>query len=232
MQLTFLGTGSAFNPEMGNTAAYFVSGERLFLLDCGETVFSMIRDLPTYRACDEVFVLLTHLHADHVGSLGSLITYSYYVTGKKVAVLHPVDSILRLLDLLGIERSWYGFENLRAGTETDLGGGLAATPIEVDHVPAMPCFGYLISDGSSRIWYSGDAKKIPARILEGLADGSIDRIYQDTGGGDREDPAHAGLAYLEAAIPPSLRSRVICMHLDSDYAELLVSKGFRVADAR
>jgi phosphoribosyl 1,2-cyclic phosphodiesterase len=232
MELTFLGTGSAFNPEMGNTSAYFLAGKRLVLLDCGETVFSIVKDLPVYRACDEVLVLVTHLHADHVGSLGSLISYSYYLARKPVTVAHPTDSIVSLLDLLGVDRSVYGFLPLRAGEEADLGGGFAATPLEVEHVPAMRCFGYLISDGSGKTWYSGDARTIPAEIFEGLKNGSIDRIYQDAGNKGREDPTHAGLAYLEAVIPPSLRSRVVCMHLDYDYRELLISKGFGVTEAQ
>jgi ribonuclease BN (tRNA processing enzyme) len=231
MELNFLGSGSAFNPGLGNTSAYFVEGGRLFLLDCGETVFSLVRDLPAYRACGEVFVLLTHLHADHVGSLGSLISYSRYVAGKKVVVLHPLDSAARLLDLLGIERPWYEFRNPPPGTAADLGGGITVTGIEVDHVPALRCFGYLISAGGRAIWYSGDARRIPAGILAGFTEGSIELIYQDSGGGNGEDLAHAGIVYLEAVIPPLLRSRVVCMHLDEAGGELLAAKGFGVAGA-
>ena len=78
----------------------------------------------------------------------------------------------------------------------------------------------------SRIWYSGDAKRIPAEILAGFAEGSIERIYQDSGGEAGGESAHAGLAYLEAVIRPSMRGRVVCMHLDYDYRELLREKGF------
>ena len=37
--LKFLGRGSAFNTVEGNTSAYFVRDNILFLIDCGETVF-------------------------------------------------------------------------------------------------------------------------------------------------------------------------------------------------
>ena len=37
--ITFLGSGSAFNPLLGNTSAYFVRNNQLFLIDAGETVF-------------------------------------------------------------------------------------------------------------------------------------------------------------------------------------------------
>ena len=38
--LRFLGRGAAFNPALGNTSAYVREGERLLLLDCGESVLS------------------------------------------------------------------------------------------------------------------------------------------------------------------------------------------------
>ena len=229
MELTFLGSGSAFNPGMGNTAAYFPAGRRLVLLDCGETVFSLVRDLPAYGACDEVVVLLTHLHADHVGSLGSLISYSYYLARKPVVVAYPADALAPLLDLLGVDRAAYSFLPCCAGEPVDLGEGVSALPIAVDHIPSMRCFGYLMADGAERTWYSGDARVIPGGILEGFMNGSIGMIYQDTGNKDREDPTHASIAYLESVIPPSLRGRVVCMHLDYDYRDLLRAKGFGVA---
>ena len=42
MELKFLGRGSAFNVKEGNTAAYYKEGDKMLLIDCGETVFSTI----------------------------------------------------------------------------------------------------------------------------------------------------------------------------------------------
>ena len=36
--LEFIGCGSAFNPQLGNTSAYIEDGKRFVLLDCGESV--------------------------------------------------------------------------------------------------------------------------------------------------------------------------------------------------
>ena len=44
MELLFLGRGAAFNTSQGNTAACIREGERLMLLDCGETVFSALKE--------------------------------------------------------------------------------------------------------------------------------------------------------------------------------------------
>ena len=43
--LKFIGTGSAFNQDLGNTSAYIKDGETLLLIDCGETVFQRIKEI-------------------------------------------------------------------------------------------------------------------------------------------------------------------------------------------
>jgi ribonuclease BN (tRNA processing enzyme) len=226
MNLTFLGLGSAFNPTMENSNACFTSGETFFLLDCGETTFGRIWNNPDYVASRAVHVLVTHLHADHVGSLGSLISYSYYVTGKKVRVFHPLDTIVRLLDLLGIQRGCYEFAKLEENEEGDIGEGLKAKPLQVDHVDDMTCFGYILSDEKEKIYFSGDAKNMPLEVLKGLSDRSIQRAYQDTSAKESDHPTHATISYLEKIIEPALRSRVFCIHLDYDYRDVLKEKGF------
>jgi ribonuclease BN (tRNA processing enzyme) len=213
---------------MDNSNAYFTIGNKLCLLDCGETAFGRIWNRDAYLDCEEVVVFITHLHADHVGSLGSLISYSYYVTGKKVTVVHPLDTIVQLLDLLGIDRACYRFRRLKTGETAEFEDGLRVKPLLVEHVPNMSCFGYLLADGKERIYFSGDARSIPDEVVEGLMDGSLDRVYQDTSNKESDHPTHALLSFLEELIPPAQRSRVYCMHLDYDYGDLLRSKGFGV----
>ena len=228
MELKFLGAGSAFNPSMENTNACFTVGKKFFLLDCGETAFGRIWNRRAYLESDEVVALITHLHADHVGSLGSLISYCYFVAGKKVTVAHPLETIVSLLDLLGIDRSYYSFRKLEAGKISEFECGVSVKPLNVEHVPNMTCFGYLFSDRKERICFSGDARSVPPEVVEGLKDGSLDRVYQDTSNKESDHPTHALLSYLERLIPRELRGRVYCMHLDYDYSDLLRLKGFEV----
>jgi len=232
MELEFLGSGAAFNPIMENSNAYFLAGNRFFLLDCGETAFGKIWNLPAYVESEEVVALITHLHADHVGSLGSLISYSYYVMKKPVTVVHPLDTIVQLLDLLGIDRVCYRFQKLEEGETANFGGDVSAKPLMVDHVANMTCFGYLLSDEVESIYFSGDAKSLPGEVLEGLTSGKIDRAYQDTSNTLSDHPTHATLDYLERLIPEKSRGKVYCIHLDYDYRDLLVRKGFKVVNVK
>ena len=109
MKLNFLGCGSAFNPLDGNTSAYFTIGRKLYIVDVGESVFLKLYQKDLLRQYDEILILITHLHADHVGSLPSLISYCYYVKQKKVTVIHPNRSLITLLDHMGIAREAYIF---------------------------------------------------------------------------------------------------------------------------
>ena len=78
MVLNFLGRGSAFNINEGNTSAYFYSNGELFLIDCGESVFEKIIRNYLLDNIKAINILITHTHGDHVGSLGSLILYCFY----------------------------------------------------------------------------------------------------------------------------------------------------------
>ncbi len=231
MHLKFLGTGSAFNPAMHNSNAWFGSGNRFYLVDCGESTFARMWNLPAYAGADEVVAIITHLHADHVGSLGSLISYSHYVAGKKVTVAHPLGTIVDYLDLSGIDRACYRFRQLAPGVPNRLDDWVSVTPLEVEHVPDMTCYGYIIEEGGERAYVSGDARNIPEIALRGILDGTIARAYQDTSNRESDHPTHMTLSALEAAIPPDARSRVFAIHLDYDYRDKVRERGFGTVSA-
>ena len=77
--LKFIGTGSAFNQDLGNTSAYIKDGETLLLIDCGETVFQRIKEIKLLDDVKKVYIVITHNHSDHIGSLGSLVEYLYFI---------------------------------------------------------------------------------------------------------------------------------------------------------
>ena len=109
LDLHFFGCGSAFNPAMGNTSAWFEADGCLFLVDCGETVYELLMKRSSLREYRQIYVLLTHLHADHVGSLGSLISYNYCILGRKISVIHPRATVVELLRLMGIKDEFYNY---------------------------------------------------------------------------------------------------------------------------
>lgn len=71
--LKFFGRGSGFNPAMGSTAAYFIEGNCLFLIDCGESVYRRIKEANLLDGIKVVYFFCTHTHSDHIGSAGNLM---------------------------------------------------------------------------------------------------------------------------------------------------------------
>ena len=125
MELNFTGKGSAFYPPFKNTGAYMLSGKALYLIDCGETMFDVLYHKLDLASIEDVYVILTHMHADHVGSLGTLISYFYCLFNKAIHVVYPQETIKQLLTLEGITPLGYHYHE----TLPENPAGLTAVPV-------------------------------------------------------------------------------------------------------
>ena len=162
MELNFTGKGSAFYPPFKNTGAYMLSGKALYLIDCGETMFDVLYHKLDLASIEDVYVILTHMHADHVGSLGTLISYFYCLFNKAIHVVYPQETIKQLLTLEGITPLGYHYHE----TLPENPAGLTAVPVEVKHALDMKCYGYVLSDGTETIYYSGDSSELTVYAYE------------------------------------------------------------------
>ena len=91
MNLIFLGRGAAFNPTEGNTSAYWIDNKTLFLIDVGETVFQKIMKENILENVEDIYIMITHTHSDHIGSIGSLASFCYYQLQKKIKIIIPTN---------------------------------------------------------------------------------------------------------------------------------------------
>jgi phosphoribosyl 1,2-cyclic phosphodiesterase len=214
--LKFIGTGSAFNTEQGNTAAFIRKRRSLLLIDCGGTVFQRLQELNLLADLEQLHIILTHTHSDHAGSLGDLIFYAFYILHLKPVIIFPERKLLiQLLECLGVTSSMYDFKSdfkLSPDEWSFVGAGLRI--IRVPHVDAIPAFGFILKLKEKCLYYSGDASDIPAEIIQMLGNGELDLLYQDTSGIDYEGNVHLSLQRLVKLIPPELRGRVYCIHHD------------------
>ena len=108
--LKFLGVGSCFNTEMGNTSAYYIENGKLTLFDCGETVFDAIKRKKLLDGIDNVNVFITHLHSDHVGSLPSLIFYLHFYKKIVPTIWFPNHEIVKFLKLGNVPAIFYEYK--------------------------------------------------------------------------------------------------------------------------
>src|SRR5882672_6404611 len=95
MQIQFIGTGGAFEPEYGNSSALVQCNGKTFLIDCGFTVYASLKKSDLFNKID--FILLTHLHNDHTGSLVNTLLHHYLLSnpGKKMKIVYPSNKFRR-----------------------------------------------------------------------------------------------------------------------------------------
>lgn len=229
MELTFTGTGSAFNTSLGNTSAYLIKNHGMLLIDCGGTVFHQLMANHLLQDLTSLDIIITHPHPDHVGSLGDTIFYAYFILKITPKVYYPDQQwMASLLRLLGVEPHMYCLceQNVTPIDHLDL--TLEFTTVK--HLPTVPSYGFLLSCADSALYYSGDANEVPINILEALYEGRIDVVYQDTSGIDYEGTGHLALTRLCETIAPAYRHQVVCMHLDGYVTtEEIIAMGFQVA---
>ncbi len=221
MDLKFLGCGSGYNPGMGNTNAWFVEGGTFYLIDCGFTAFPRLVQLEEFVSSRKIVIFITHLHADHCGSLPMAVSWLFHKQGVKPLVVFPDHSICELFELSGISPNEYF---LRSSLDGPL---VFAQSIAVRHTKLLNCYGYLLQVGEHKIYYSGDAALIPDKVLREFKDGMIHTIYQDTTTVAHQSDSHGSLDYLDQNIAPEQRSRVVCMHYGSNFTAEIEARGYQ-----
>lgn len=233
MELKFLGKGAAFYPVLGNTSAYDICDNNLFLIDCGESVFKKLYEKDLLEGIDNIYVFITHTHSDHIGSLSTLILYCSHKFDIKTKIVLPkenkyIDSVKNILDSMGVDKSDYEFIN-----DEDLDNKFDVFDniryVETTHSDHITSYSIIFEKDNRVIYYSGDTNELDTvkSIIHG--DKNIDKIYIETCS-ERLD-GHIYYEDLLEVIPKNLRDRVYCMHLDTmDIIDKLEENGFKIVE--
>lgn len=226
-RLRFIGTGGCFSKKNINNAAYLKENGHLILFDCGETIFHQIlKEDIINESINRIDVIITHFHADHVGSLGSLIFFTRFKKVKDVNVIFPdVKMLNTFLDISGIDRNLY-YGRKPSDMEyflkeyAQLHGDIVN-----DEIIPMPSFGYHLKFKEYNFFYSGDTCIINEDIVNKFNNNEIDYIYHEVSNDGYK--AHMDIDVLASALKKN-RDRVYCMHLgDSMDLEKIKKYGFR-----
>lgn len=226
--LKFLGRGSAFNVKEGNTAAYIKENNSLFLIDCGSNIFERIIQNKILDGVSEVNVAITHRHPDHVGSLGDLIFYCYYIKNIKVNILSEDEFLEYFLLVNGVLPDIYNRQYEKYISVLDM----QIKFIRCNHTSILgnfKCYSIILTKDEKSIFYSGDAKSVSWNSI-----GYCDFYYVDTCIADYPENVHYNINLLHKdciVYDKDIISKIWCMHFDSDEA---ISKakelGFNVVE--
>lgn len=226
-RLRFIGTGGCFSKKNINNAAYLNENGHLILFDCGETIFHQIlKEDIINESINRIDVIITHFHADHVGSLGSLIFFTRFKKVKDVNVIFPdVKMLNTFLDISGIDRNlYYGRKPSDMEYFLKEYAQLHGDVVNDEIIP-MPSFGYHLKFKEYNFFYSGDTCIINEDIVNKFNNNEIDYIYHEVSNDGYK--AHMDIDVLASALKKN-RDRVYCMHLgDSMDLEKIKKYGFR-----
>jgi ribonuclease BN (tRNA processing enzyme) len=169
MQVTFLGSGSAFSPTAYNAS---ILVDRTLLLDAGAPLCVHLPKVGV-PLDQPAAVCITHFHADHCFNLALLIAarHELFPASPPLAILGPPgteDWLRQLLDLAwgeGFRQA--AWEHLALTVhELDEGPGVQMAGYRVRafrmaHVSTWACLGYLLEKDGIRLGYTGDSAPCP-----------------------------------------------------------------------
>ncbi len=235
MELKFIGRGAAFNPKEGNTSAYFIDNNCLFLIDCGESIFYSLMKNNFLDSFSDIYVMITHTHSDHIGSIGSLVMYSYYNLGRPLNIILP-ENAKHLSNIMNI---LYGFgckdEMFKIVNEDYFDDQFklfrTIRYMETDHCDELKCYSILITTEDGIVFYSGDTRD-SSNLKNLFESGSmIDKIYMDTTTADYPGNFHLNIYKLADVVPIEYQKRIYCMHVNCDDCILIAKElGFNVVE--
>lgn len=157
MKLKFIGTGGAFEPDYYNSAAILTFQNKTFLIDAGFTVYSRLLALNLFSTID--YILITHLHNDHSGSLANILLHKYfYHQGQKFTILYQSEKFRKQLEeFLVIQLkdpakyvNFAPLEKIR---------GLAALDTFGRHSEDFQTYSFIFEEDNERLVYSGDLRQ-------------------------------------------------------------------------
>jgi ribonuclease BN (tRNA processing enzyme) len=238
MELQFLGRGGGLLPEEGNTSAYFIEDGALFLIDCGELIFSKIKQtgLLEKAQIEEIFCFITHLHSDHVGSLSNLIYYCTFGQKDKKIGFHLVceDIIAKdLLPWLYLQGNTSLFDSVAtADLEGKYQSFTSVRFIRTAHSGFFPAFSVEFETDAGKVFYSGDTNEI--YLIECyVRQPGIDKMYIEVALDENVRNVHLMLESLNEIIPKKLRGKVYLMHFDCIECITEAKKlGFQVVECK
>lgn len=235
MDLQFSGRGSAFNPKEGNNSAHFIENNQLFLIDCGESVFETLIKNDLLNNIDTINLMITHTHSDHIGSIGSLVMYSYFTLKKPLNIIIKEDikhlpNIQNILNGFGCTPAMYNYVNEKLYDNKFKSFGNIRY-IETSHCDELNCYGILFATPNGLVYYSGDTREINT-IKSLITSGQkIDKLYIDTTTANFPCNVHLYIGILQEQIPEEFKNKIYCMHINDDECiEEAKKLGFNVVE--
>lgn len=160
MRLNFLGNESAFGERHTNACFLTETGDLVFI-DLSMTNIRWAEKLADgLNAENNIYILVTHMHDDHVSGIPLFCQYCYYTRGFTCRVVVPealYEDMWNELRIKGVLFDGDTTEQVAKLWQIEYYDfGPKITPIPTHHVPELQSFGYHIELPDADIVYTGD----------------------------------------------------------------------------
>jgi ribonuclease BN (tRNA processing enzyme) len=233
MRITPLGVGEAFAKTLFQTNYLITPADgEPFLIDCGHTASRSLHTLGLSLASAPT-VVLSHLHADHIGGLEELGFTGYFVWGVR-PVLHVPRGLLPLLwegalqagmgqRLRGPGRIFFdaGLETYFDVRPVETGapialGSVYVNPFPTPHVPGRSSWGFRLEDrATGKAAMLTCDSRFHRKNLQTYGAGA-EAIFHDCQLTSNGRGIHATLEEL-MALPPPWQEKTILVHYGDDW---------------
>ncbi|WP_435163653.1 MBL fold metallo-hydrolase [Paenibacillus glycanilyticus] len=228
MQIQMLGTGGAFAKKYSNNNALIeVDGFKL-LVDCGITLPRSLHDAG-YSFNDLDAVLISHMHADHVGGLEEYAFQMMFRYGKK-PVLYIADTLVEPLweqtlrggltqEPLNALSDFFDVRPIKEGESYEIHPEIRVKLIRTDHIAGKLSYSFLFNEN---FFYSADMK-FDGGLLKELIEDGVSTIFHDC---QLVSPGvvHASLDEL-LTLPEDIQEKVWLMHYNDNMEEFVGHTG-------
>ncbi|GBF76215.1 MBL fold metallo-hydrolase [Paenibacillus sp. 598K] len=216
MDIQMIGTGSAFSKRYYNTNALVYTEDMTLMIDCGVTAPMALHQLG--KPLSEIdAILITHIHADHVGGLEEFAFRMKFQYDRK-PVLYIAETLVQPIwdhTLKGglVQQEWQRLEDffdvrpLTPGARAQLAPALAVELIETPHIPGKTSYSVYMND---HFFYSADMRFNPGLLDKLLQERGCDVIFHDC---QLQSPGlvHASLEEL-LTLPDEVQERIWLVH--------------------
>lgn len=149
----FVSTGGIFDYDIGNSSVLIECAIGNILIDCGYTVYPKLVEKGVISKID--YILITHLHGDHVGSIHPLILHLFNKCKKRVKLIYPTECFLtelkKFLDTFLVDVNKYiEFVNIN---DIEQIGFVDTTNY---HVNGLQSYAYYFNSKKVFVYFSGD----------------------------------------------------------------------------
>lgn len=193
-----MGTGGFADFKYGNSSAIVKLKDHEVLIDCGNVVYSTLRRKNLENSFK--YVLITHLHDDHVGSLSSLLIHRFKFKGAgPINIIYPDEEFkneLRALLTFSLGPNPEAIFNWIHIDEID---GIVAIDTFGKHIPGMRSYSYYFVEYDEILAYSGDVANgdILYKELEKYSANRNITVFHEITFGDDDIKVHTSYKKLE-----------------------------------